>query len=114
MNVALKNSQYLFGQQLFTQSVECDKLPGEDPSVNEPLGHQHDFADQLKVWHHHGTRSVEEQTEGLIGLILIQHLFISQLIYHGQRESEAHLSINIWGKSNQFLCDYLLSQMGDY
>ena len=55
-----ESRQYLFGQQLFTQCVEGDKLPREDPSVDEALGHQHDFTDQLEVWHHHGTRSVRK------------------------------------------------------
>ncbi len=52
---------HLFGQQLFTQRVEGDKLPCEDPSVNEALGHQHDFTDQLEVGHHHGTWSAEKR-----------------------------------------------------
>lgn len=64
-NIEESRRQYLLGQQLFTQCVERDKLPREDPSVNEALGHQHDFTDQLEVWHHHGTWSVEEWTEGI-------------------------------------------------
>lgn len=51
--------QYLFGQQLLAQRVEGDKLPSEDASVKEALGHQHDFTDQLEIWHHHGTGSVD-------------------------------------------------------
>lgn len=31
--------QYLFGQELFTERVECDKLPSEDPGVNKALSH---------------------------------------------------------------------------
>lgn len=45
----------LFGEQLFAERVQGDELPGEDPSVDEALGHQHDLTDQLKVRHHHGT-----------------------------------------------------------
>lgn len=55
---------YLFGQQLLTESVKCDELPCKDPSIHEALGHQHYFADQLKVRHHHGTRSVGDGKEG--------------------------------------------------
>lgn len=59
----LSNNLYLFGQQLLTQSVKSDKLPCKDPSIHEALGHQHYFADQLKVRHHHGTWSVGDGKE---------------------------------------------------
>lgn len=52
-----EQGRYLFGQQLLAQGVKRDELPSKDPSVEEALGHQHDFTDQLKVWHHHGTGS---------------------------------------------------------
>lgn len=48
---------YLFGQQLFTESVEADELARQEASVYEAFRHQHDFTDELKVWDHHGTRS---------------------------------------------------------
>lgn len=48
---------YLFWKQFFAQRVERDKLPSKNPCIDESLSHQHDFTDQLKVWHHHGTWS---------------------------------------------------------
>lgn len=46
---------HLFGQQLFTQSVEADELPCQQTSINEPFSHQHNFTNQHKVWDHHCT-----------------------------------------------------------
>lgn len=46
---------YLFGQQLFTKSVEADELACQQTSIYEAFCHQHDLTDQLKVWDHHGT-----------------------------------------------------------
>ena len=47
----------LFGQQLSAQTVEGDELPGQQTGVKEALGHQHDFANQLEVRHHHSAWS---------------------------------------------------------
>lgn len=46
---------YLFGQQLFTKSVEADEFACKQTSIYEAFCHQHDLTDQLKVWDHHGT-----------------------------------------------------------
>lgn len=46
---------YLFGQQFLTKSVEADELACQQTSIYEAFRHQHDFADELKVWDHHST-----------------------------------------------------------
>lgn len=48
---------YLFGQQLFTKSIQADEFACQQTSVYESLCHQHDLTDELKVWDHHGTGS---------------------------------------------------------
>lgn len=52
---------HLLGEQLFTQGVEGDELPGQQPGFQEALGHQHDLTDQLEVGHHHRTGPGGEQ-----------------------------------------------------
>ena len=47
----------LLREKLFAESVESEELSGQNSSVKETFGHQHDLCDQFKVWHDHGTRS---------------------------------------------------------
>lgn len=57
---------YLFGQQLLTESVEADELACQQTSIYEAFCHQHDLADELKVWDHHGTGSEQFTNQLLI------------------------------------------------
>lgn len=59
---------YLFGQKFFTKSVETDKLARQKTSIYETFCHQHDFADELKVWDHHGAGSEQLGDEVLISI----------------------------------------------
>lgn len=54
---------YLFREQLFAQSVEGDKFPGQGARIKKTFSHQHDFTDHLKVGHHHGTWSVNKRSK---------------------------------------------------
>lgn len=59
---------YLFGQQFLTKSVEADELACQETSIYKAFCHQHDFADELKVWDHHGTGSGQSADEILISI----------------------------------------------
>ena len=60
----------LFGQQLSAQTVEGDELPGQQTGVKEALGHQHDFANQLEVRHHHSAWSETQFGVECMGTII--------------------------------------------
>ena len=49
----------LLGQQLLTQRVQGDELPGQGLGLKESLRHEHDLADQPEIGDTHGTRPEE-------------------------------------------------------
>lgn len=59
---------YLFGQQFLTKSVEADELACQETSIYEAFCHQHNFADELKVWDDHGTGSGQSDDQLLISI----------------------------------------------
>ena len=51
----------LLRQQVLAELVQGDELAGQEAGILEALGHQHDLADEFKVWHNHGTRSMHKR-----------------------------------------------------
>lgn len=61
---------YLLGQQFLAKSVEADELACQETSIYEAFCHQHDFADELKVWDHHGAGSGDKSDDEILISIL--------------------------------------------